>query len=964
MQKWAVLVVLINTLVLSLTVAPRASAAFVGGLWTDSATSQGNAAPDAAPAQTGQAPTSYGTPPGLSYSGMISSTPGYAAPGYNRTTSGALTPVIPVSPGGSISSNGTQLPADPSPSTTFTQYLTGSTLSPDTLQNLALQTGLLTSQQLRQQCQQSCQNAPSPLQSQCQQQCQQRLQQRQIQQQPTPQLPSQAPPMVPQLGGETGRTQRSIVPDLSTAERMMSGLERDPNELVKSIPFIANNIYQYGYSFFQGGTSFSPLNDVPVGPEYVIGAGDRIILTAWGSLEGTYELEVNRNGEIALPKIGTIKLQGVTYGRLPQVLKSNLSRVFKDFQLSATLGQTRLIKIYLVGEVVSPGDYTISSLATVINALGAGGGPTKNGTLRNIQIKRGGVVAESVDLYDFFLKGDKSRDVRLQPGDTVFVPPIGPVAGIVGNVRRPAIYELKDEKTLWELLSLANGINSSGYLQRVLITSTLPHDKTVAKDFSIDPSLTGKSLAELTGGIAINDLDYVRIFPIDTSLRGYVRLDGHILRPGDYALHPGMRVAELLKKENLLPEYADGIAELVRLYPPDLHPEYLSFNPAKALAGDLSHNLELKEFDRIRIFSRWEMEDIPLVRVYGEVQKPGDYRLMRNMTVRDLLIQAGSLKQTAYLAKADIVRTKSDGIKVTSFPLSIDLAEALKGNSHDNILLESRDELHVMRVPNWFEETERYATIKGEVLFPGTYPIFKGERLSDLVRRSGGYTDKAYLFGAKFTRKSVQKLQQERMVDVINKMESNIVKTEQDLAATASKDEVAAAKIALDGLKASMEKLQGAKAEGRVAIKLESPDKMYKSSYDLDLMGGDVLEIPQSSMAVTILGEVASTTSTIWLPGKDVSDYIELAGGLTENADSGEMYVIMADGSVRGKMSDGMFSLFRSGGFLSTKLHPGDTVVVPQKLERISWMKEIKDIAQILGNLAVSAGVPLAIIKK
>ena len=745
----------------------------------------------------------------------------------------------------------------------------------------------------------------------------------------------------------------------------MSGADRDPNEFQKVIPFAASNIYQYGYSFFQGGTSFSPLNDVPVGPEYIIGSGDRIVLTAWGSLEGTYELEVNRNGEITLPKVGAIKVQGVTYGRLPQVLKTNLSRVFKDFQLSATLGRTRLIKIYLVGEVVSPGDYTISSLATVINALGAAGGPTKNGTLRNVQIKRGGQVAETVDLYDFFLKGDKSRDVRVQPGDTIFVPPIGPVAGIVGNVRRPAIYELKNEKNLSDLLSLANGINPSGYLQRVLITRTLPHDKTVAHDFNIDPTITGKSLDEVTARIAIKDLDYVKIFPIDTTLRDYVRLDGYILRPGDYALHAGMKVSELLTRENLLAEYADGVAELVRMHPPDFHPEYISFSPAKALAGDPAHDIELKEFDRIHIFSRWDLEEMPHVRVYGEVQKPGDYRLMRNMTVRDLLLQAGNPKLTAYMAKAEVIRTRQDGATVSSYPLSINLNEALKGNPKDNIVLESLDELIVKRIPNWLDETERYATIKGEVLFPGTYPIFKGEHLTDLIQRAGGYTDKAYLFGAKFTRQSVQKLQQERMETAIARMEKEVAFKQQSLAASiADKSAADAAKLALEGVKTSIEKLKATKTEGRISIKLLPLDRFAKSPSDLELMGGDVLDIPQSTMAVTVLGEVASPTTSIWMPGKDLSYYLDMAGGPTDGAETSEMYIVMADGNVRGKMSDGFFSIFRSGSFMSTKLHPGDTVIIPQKLERISWMKEVKDIAQILGNIAVAAGVPLAVLKR
>ncbi len=932
MKKSAVLVVSFCLLFLSMTVSRLfAEGAGVGGYVPS---------PEAGAVLTGQTSGTLGAKPG-SLNGSINQIPPVGTVSSTFSANSVkLTQTLPSSQNNTIANT-----------------------SLDNAQGPSGRSGMLTPEQIQQQCQQQCLQLMLPyLQQQCQQQCQQRSQ-RQI----VPQQQGQQQPQLlvsPQPGGENGRMPRVTLPELSAVERSMSGEDRTVNEMPKSIPFGVSSIYQYGYSFFQGGTVFSPLTDVPVGPEYIIGAGDWVVLTAWGSLEGTYELEVNRNGEITLPKVGTVKIQGVTYGQLSQVLRSHLSRVFKDFQLSATLGRTRLIKVYLVGEVVAPGDYTVSSLATVINALGAAGGPTKNGSLRNIQIKRGGKVAEAVDLYDFFLFGDKSRDVRVQPGDTIFVPPVGPLAGIAGNVRRPAIYELKGETTLKELLSLASGVNPSGYLQRVLITRTVPHDKTEALDFSLDTKLTGKSLDELTGSIAIKELDYVKIFPTNADLRGYVRLDGYILRPGDYALHPGMKVTDLLKPENLLAEYADGNAELVRLFPPDFHPEYLSFSPAKALTGDPTHNLELKEFDRIRIFSRWELEELPLVRVHGEVQKPGDYRLMRNMTVRDLLLQAGNPKLTAYLVSAELIRTRHDGVSVTSSSVIVNLGEALKGNPKENILLEPLDELIVKRIPNWLEETERYAVIKGEVLFPGTYPLFKGEHLSDLIRRAGGFTDKSYLFGAKFTRQSVRKLQQERMDEMITRMEKNIAIKEQELAAAATTtEEVAATKLALDGLKNSMEKIKYAKAEGRIAIKLEPLNKQQHSPYDLELMGGDTLEIPQSIMAVTVLGEVANTTSTIWLPGKDVSYYLDMAGGPTGGAETDEMYVIMADGNVRGKISDGAFSFLSSGGFLSTKLHAGDTVIVPQKLERVSWMKELKDITQILGNLAVTAGIPLAIIK-
>ncbi|MDU0459125.1 MAG: SLBB domain-containing protein, partial [Geobacteraceae bacterium] len=270
--------------------------------------------------------------------------------------------------------------------------------------------------------------------------------------------------------------------EMSNAERAMldSGSGAD-----KSSPqeFKVKNLKQFGYNFFRPDMQgFSALTDIPVGPDYQLGAGDRIVLTVWGSLEGSYELEINRSGELVLPKVGSVKVAGTTFGQLPKLLSGHLSKVFRDFNLNVTMGKLRMIKVYVVGEVKAPGDYSISSLSTLINALSAAGGPTTNGSLRSISIVRDGKQVDSADLYSFFLKGDKSRDIRLQPGDTIFVPPVGPVAGIAGNVRRPAIYELKDEKNLKELLELANGIVPTGYLQRMQISRVEANDKKIITD--------------------------------------------------------------------------------------------------------------------------------------------------------------------------------------------------------------------------------------------------------------------------------------------------------------------------------------------------------------------------------------------------------------------------------------------------------------------------------------------------
>jgi protein involved in polysaccharide export with SLBB domain len=727
-------------------------------------------------------------------------------------------------------------------------------------------------------------------------------------------------------------------------------------------PYRVKSLTQFGYNFFRpSAVGFSPLTDVPVGDDYVIGPGDRIILNLWGSVEGTYELDVNRSGEIFLPKVGEIKVYGIPFGKLHEVIRAGLAKNFKDFGLNVTMGKLRVIKVFVVGEVKAPGDYNLSSLSTLINALSAAGGPLKTGSLRKVQVKRGGRVVETADLYDFFLKGDKSRDIRLLAGDTVFVPVIGRVAGVAGNVRRPAIYELKGEKNLYDLIDLAEGLLPTGYLQRVQISRVEAHEKKLVADFNIDPKAEGKTLDQIMERIKIQDMDIVKIFPIDLKLRDQVRLEGYVLRPGDYALVPGMRISRLLTADNLLPEYYDSVGEITRRYPPDSPPEKILFNPARAIAGDPSFDLELREFDKVRIFSRWEMEEMPKVTVTGEVQKPGEYRLFRNMTVHDLLVAAGNPKLTAYMESAEVSRIKKSGKEVTSYSIIINLEEALKDNPAHNIRLDPYDELIIRKIPRWVDETERSITLKGEFVFPGVYPIRRGEKLSSVIVRAGGFTDKAYLPATRFTRESVREQQQKRMDEMMASAEQEIAKKQIELTGKASSsEEMESTKAALAGLQRSVELLRNKQAEGRLVIRLSSLEKFKDSNYDVEIKGGDVLEVPETPNSVNVLGQVYNPTSFIPIDDGDVGYYLKKSGGPTRYAEEDDIYIVRADGTVISRQQSSYFSTLFSSGFMSAGIKPGDTIIVPQRFEKIAWMREIKDIATILGQIALTAGVLVA----
>ena len=772
---------------------------------------------------------------------------------------------------------------------------------------------------------------------------------------PAGQQPTTVPQTPQSMATQPQLTVSETVPERSVIEQTLFDTP-DGSQMAKSQPTKLQPVQQFGYDFFKADArGFAPITDVPVGGEYILGTGDRINLIIWGSVDATFELEINQNGDVVIPKVGKVHLSGVPYGQLKAVLKSQIGQYLKDFQLSVTMGRLRLVKVFVVGQVKNPGDYSIPGMSTVLNGLIAAGGPTKNGSLRTIQVKRDGNVIERIDLYNFFLRGDKSKDIRLMPGDTIYVPSIGPVAGIAGTVRRPGIYELKGESSLSDLLALSDGLVPTGYLQRIQISRVDAHDKKTVTDISLDPKKNGKDIQAITAAVTIKDLDLVKIFPISSTLRGYVRLDGYVLRPGDYATQQGMKVSTLLEKDNVLPEYYPDAAQLVRMSPPEYRPEVVYVNIKKALSHDAAHDIELREFDTLKVFSRWEMEEMPQVRISGEVQKPGTYRMLDGMRVRDLLVFAGNVKQTAYMPSAELSRTVLNGQSITSYPITINLTKALSGDPQNNIVLTKFDELHVRLIPNWSSEMDRYITLKGEVLFPGTYPVYRGEKLSSVIKRAGGYTRLAYLPAAKFTRRSVQEQQQKRLDEAVLRAEKDLTQKQAAIASTAaSKEELESTKATVEALSKSLEQMKRLKAEGRVVLKLDDGAAFENGNYDLPLEGGETLDIPQKPAVVHVLGNVYNQTSFVYL--KDSSSagtYLAKAGGPTADAETSEMYVVRADGTVDSTQNRPFWHL---GGFSSVEVGPGDTIVVPQKIERTAWMRDLKDMTQILANVALTAG--------
>ena len=719
------------------------------------------------------------------------------------------------------------------------------------------------------------------------------------------------------------------------------------------------NLRQFGYEFFKNSSQPGIGDSQPASDNYQLGPGDTLNLTIWGSFSANHELMVDRNGEIAIPKVGVVALSGLKFAQARDTIHKAISRYYRNFELNVTLGKIKSIQVFVVGEVETPGSMTISSLSTVINALAAAKGPTHNGSLRTIRLMRQGKLVSEIDLYDMFLSGDRSRDDRIQNGDTIFVPIIGPVVAVAGEVRRPAIYELKGKMSLADVLGMAGGITASGYSGNVQVERFSNNVAKIVLDHRAGQ-------VQAFDRIEILDRDMVKVFPVQEAIREIVSLKGNVLRPGEFQFKKGMRVRDLIAGYgDLLPESYLESAEITRLAQPDFHREILTFNIRKALEGSHEDNIELKEQDSVKVFSRWEMQEKPMVAINGYVVNPGTYDYYPGMTIRDLVSASGSTKRNAFLDSAELTRVNIEGDKAVPIRMTINLANALNNDPQHNIVLQPDDVLIVRGLANWQEATDKFITIVGEVKFPGVYAITRNEKLSSVINRAGGFTDKAYLKGAKFTRKSVKEIQQKRMDEVISRTERDILQKQFSLASVAStKEEAESTKTALDSLTKYIEHLKTLRAEGRIVIRVSNPLELAKSSYDLEMEGGDNIDIPPRPNVVNILGQVYNPTTLVYRPEtSDVETYLAKAGGPTREAEVDDMYIIRADGSVysRQQSSAGIRWSDESrrwffGSFMSADMDPGDTLVVPQRLEHTAWLRDIKDITTIVSQIALSAG--------
>ncbi|HXW14789.1 MAG TPA: SLBB domain-containing protein, partial [Terriglobia bacterium] len=802
---------------------------------------------------------------------------------------------------------------------------------------------------------------------------------------------------------------------------------------------------RFGLEVFQRdpGSTGIPM-DLPAGPEYVLGPGDGLTLDLWGGVSQRLFRSVDREGRLSLPEVGPLLVSGKTLGEVQEVVQRILRTQYRDVSADLSLGRLRTVRVYVVGEVVSPGAYDISSLSTPLNALFAAGGITRRGSLRHLRHSRGRQLIEEIDAYDLLLHGLRGDLKNLENGDTLLVPPIGPQVSVDGMVRRPAVYELRGEANLGEALDLAGGVLPAAALRHIEVQRLEAHETRTMLSVNLDETTDPQAVRRQLATFPVQDGDEVHIFPIAPYNTAAVYLQGHVLRPGRYAYTPGMHLTDLLASyQELLPEPAEHYAEIISLHQPDWRPVVESVDLAAALANPPA-SPKLAPLDTVRIFGRYDLESAPIVWLSGEVRNPGQYRTSGQMHLRDAIYQAGGLRPDAALDSAQVFRTQLDGsVKI----LNVNLAAALDADPLENVLVQPRDRiivhsslyrvdppsvyirgevanpgryplaenmqvadllraaggpkrsadlrhgdltrysaasdspagtehhrtdlatvfndpnpnlplkdgdvLTVPELPGW-KDLGASVTIRGEVRNPGSYGIRPGDRLSSVLRRAGGLLPTAYPQGAIFIRISVRELQEKSRQDLIQRMEEEGATVKSSLTNSGS-EQAQLAQEAAQQRERVLEALRRAPASGRLVIRLQPGAKgLENSSQDIELRDGDTLEIPKRPGMVLVVGQVYNSNAITFTAGKNAGWYLSQGGGATHLADKSATFIVRADGEVSSPHQGGWWSR----NILSAAIHPGDTIVVPERpvIGDTRW-KNVIAIAQIAEAAAITAAV-------
>jgi len=735
-----------------------------------------------------------------------------------------------------------------------------------------------------------------------------------------------------------------VRPDAAEKRNMASSRRDDLNLRSSWERFLENqnvrgvdsNLSQYGYQLFAGTpNTFSPAADIPVPPEYVLGPGDELQMQFYGSRDDSLNLVIDREGVIELPKVGSLNLVGLSFVQAKALIAEQVRQKMVGVTTSITMGRLRSIRVFVLGDAAHPGSYLISGLSTISHALFSAGGISKKGSLRHIQLKRNGRVIKELDLYDFLLKGNSRHDERLLPGDVVFIPPIGAVIGVAGQANRPAIYELRNEKNAQEVVALAGGVLADADLNHIQIDRLGEAGNRNILDFDLNQQ------TEIQNG------DILMLFAISGMRTDTVSLLGHIKRPGQYGLSQDKRLSSLISSvDDLLPGAFLDYALIQRTDPILRGVSTLRVSLDELLVKQNKQaDVALQAGDQVYVFAKSSIDPLNVVSISGQIVNPGQYPYDKKIRLIDLIFAAGGPTERSYLEVAELTRYEVIDGKRQSKHFEINLADALAGKADTNIALLPHDELLIRTISNWRSAIR--VEIQGEMKYPGIYPVAEGERLSSVLARAGGFTNDAYLRAAVFTRESVRADQQKQIDELAQRTENEVAKME--TTAAALRDDISRARelSKLVAAKRVAEQIKKVRATGRIVIELADIDKLKDTAFDMTLQDGDRLYLPKRPDEVQVLGEVYNQTAFIYQEDVGSKEYLAMAGGVTRTGDDERIYVVRANG---------MLDVVDSGWFSSgsVAMAPGDAIVVPQTINKFSFLDSTLDWSRVVMQVGIS----------
>jgi protein involved in polysaccharide export with SLBB domain len=698
------------------------------------------------------------------------------------------------------------------------------------------------------------------------------------------------------VGGAVPTVKSTAAGPASERESTLAPLPPEPPTEFQR--FAASSVGQvlpiFGAGLFGGvPTTFAPLDRVPVTANYVIGPGDEILLRVWGQVNLDVSLTVDRAGDVFIPQAGNVSVSGIEFQQLSSYLRAQLERVFRNFDLNVNMGQLRSIQIFVVGQARRPGAYTVSSLSTLVNALFASGGPSAQGSMRRIQLKRGTDVQTEFDLYDLLLKGDKSKDARLLPGDVVYIPSVGPQVAIAGSVKTPAIYELNRERSVGDVLQIA-GLSAVADMGRATLERIKDRTSREAMELRLDSAGMAAAMA---------DGDVLKILTITPKFENAVTLRGNVANSGRFPWHAGMRLRDIIPdKESLVTR--------------DYWKKHntLGFAPPADVTGEPSAEA---------------------------VRKPAPTEISSSAPDINWSYAVVERQNPVNLA------TELIPFHLGKLVLDQDNAENLELRAGDVVTIFSQADFRVAMA-----QQTRLVRLEGEFAAAGVYAVHPGETLGQLVQRAGGITAQAYLYGAEFTRESTRMDQQRRLDQFVQELEQDVERTASNKvmgAATPEQAQIVGNK--LQNERNLVDRMRALKATGRIVLDLEPGTADLSKLMDFPLEDGDHFVVPSRPATVNVLGAVYNQNSFIYQPNLRVTDYLRQAGDATRNADTARLFIIRADGSVVPKRGSSPFT--RS--FEATVLNPGDSVVVPEAIFRTTFFEGLRDWSQVFGQLALGA---------